>query len=110
MVDQYLSPICNSLLAGYLRSACLQSGYQYKEKNCRPYAGRLTRRPAAPRLLVLVKGGRYPEEVKVDRGSEREAAAKTPGSWSLKVTAIAGPDRFRQLISNAIGKGRHLHV
>ncbi|TWW75188.1 Zinc finger and BTB domain-containing protein 16-A [Takifugu flavidus] len=44
-------------------------------------------------------------EVKVDRGSERAAAAETPGSWSLKVTAIAGPDRIRQLISNAIGKG-----
>ncbi len=31
MADQYLGPICNSLLAGYLRQPCLQSGYQYQQ-------------------------------------------------------------------------------
>lgn len=30
MADQYLGPICNSLLAGYLKRPCLQSGYQYQ--------------------------------------------------------------------------------
>lgn len=30
MADRYLEPICNSLLAGYLRRPCLQSGYQYQ--------------------------------------------------------------------------------
>lgn len=30
MADQYLGPICNSLLAGYLKQPCLQSGYQYQ--------------------------------------------------------------------------------
>lgn len=34
MTDQYQGPICNSLLADYLRGLCLQSGYQYQHPAC----------------------------------------------------------------------------
>lgn len=127
MADQYPGSICNSLLAAYLCRRCLQSGYQYQHR------ARVHNETNEVRNTVFVLSGhgntsvdrvrlgltraflekkkkrlngRAPQKAQTWLGARmctRQAAAR-------KVTGGAGPDHFRQLISNAIGKGQHLHV
>lgn len=84
MPDQYPSPICNSLLAGYLRQSCLQSGYQYQRHAGVCTAAREIDGDLQPRANAYWRNGTVtspPLEVKVNQDSQRSgptAARRCP--------------------------------